>query len=132
MANPTCTTASLAETTPGFGLQGLNDRQYKAAAIYFMVLELAALGGTDYTAVLTTTLVEDATTLVGRMDRNQRRIALLQVLSNNAEAAGATVPTTVNDLNEATGCCFQAGNVDFDAIMLLLLCKLGVHKDYPQ
>jgi len=132
MANPTCTSASLAETSPGFGLQGLNPRQYKAAKLYLMALELAALGGTDYTSVMTSTLVSDAATLAQRMDPNQRRIALLQIYSNNADAAGATVPSTFNDLNEATGCCFQAENVDFEAIELLLLCKLGVHKAYPQ
>jgi hypothetical protein len=129
--NPTCTTASLAETTPGYGLQGLNPRQYKAAAIYFKVLELAAVGGTDYRAVLNSTLISDAVTLVGRMDRNQRRIARMQILANNATASGASMPATVNALNALTKCCFQSYQ-DLDAIELLLDCKLGVHKSYPQ
>jgi len=97
-----------------------------------MALELAAIGGTDYTSSMTTTLIDDATTLVGRMDPNQRRIAFLQIWRNNAVAAGASVPSTFNDLNEATGCCFQSQNVDFNAIEMLLLCKLGRAKAYPQ
>lgn len=132
MANPSCSRDSLATTTPGFGLQGLNPRQYRAAKLYLMALELKGIGGTDYTSAMTTTLISDAVTLVGRMDPNQLRIAMLQVQSNNAAASGQSVPSTVNDLNAATKCCFQNQNAPFDAMELLLLCKLGVHKSYPQ
>lgn len=111
---------------------GFTERQFNAAAIYFMVLELAANGGTDYSATMTTDLVEDAIALTGRMDASQKRQALLNILANNAESAGATVPTTLSEINDATGCCFQAQTVDFESIMLLLLCKLGRHADYPQ
>lgn len=97
-----------------------------------MALELKGIGGTDYTSAMTTTLISDAVTLVGRMDPNQLRIAMLQVQSNNAAASGQSVPSTVNDLNAATKCCFQNQNAPFDAMELLLLCKLGVHKSYPQ
>lgn len=132
MSNPTCTAASLATTNPAFGLQGFNPKQYQAAKLYLMALELAALGGTDYTATMTTDLIDDATTLAQKMDPNQRRIAMLQIYANNATAAGASVPETFNELNDATGCCFQSQQVDMGAIELLLLCKLGVHKAYPQ
>lgn len=132
MANPTCTTAALAETNPGFGLQGFNDRQYQAALIYLKVLELAAIGGTDYRDTLNSTLITDAVALAQRMDRNQRQIALLNIAWNNAEAAGATMPADANALNALTKCCFQSEVVDFEAILILLGCKLGVHKDYPQ
>lgn len=131
MPNPTCTTASLAEQNPQFGLQGLNKRQYEAAMIYLNVLELAAIGGTDYRSTLNTDLIEDAVALAQRMDPNQRRIALMQIAWNNAEAAGAAMPEDVNALNEATACCFQSYQ-DLEAIKILLACKLGVHKDYPQ
>lgn len=102
--------------------------------IYFMVKELAANGGTDYSAVMTSTLISDALALVGRSDRNQRHTGWLNIAYNNAVSAGATVPDAdaLSDINALTGCCFQNEQVDFDAIMLLLACKLGVHKDYPQ
>lgn len=122
---PTCTTASLTAES-GFGLAGLNDTQYKAALIYFKVLELAALGGTDYSATMTTTLIQDAIALKGGMSRDQYQIALLTIARNNAVAAGATVPDTLSELNAATACCFQA-TAYMDAILLLLECELGVH-----
>lgn len=81
---------------------------------------------------MNSTLISDATTFVGRMDRNQRRIAKMNILLNNAEAAGATVSDDPNVVNGLTSCCFQSEPVDFDAIKLMLMCKLGVHKDYPQ
>lgn len=123
---PTCTRAALAETLPGFGLAGLNPTQFKAALIYFKVLELAAIGGTDYSAVMNTTLISDAVALTKTMNPNQRRIAALNIARNNAIAAGATVPETVNDLNAETACCFQAFG-DLDAILLMLECLLGEH-----
>ena len=126
MATPICTRATLAETNPGFGRAGLNNTQFKAAAIYFMVLELAAIGGTDYSAVMNTTLIEDAVALVKTMNPDQRRIALLNILRNNAIAAGADVPADVNELNAATACCFQS-YPDLDSIIVLLLCQLGAH-----
>ncbi len=97
-----------------------------------MALQLKGIGGTDYTSSMTTTLVTDANDLVGRMDPNQRRISFLQVWRNKAVASGASVPATFQALNSATGCCFQSQNVDFNAMELLLLCKLGVAKAYPQ
>lgn len=131
MAAPVCTRASLAESNPGFGLAGLNPTQFKAAMIYFKVLELAAIGGTNYTAALTTTLVADAVALTKTMDPNQRRIAMLNIARNNAINAGASVPASVNALNLATACCLQAYG-DLDALLILLECKLGTSKAYPQ
>jgi hypothetical protein len=129
---PTCTRDSLTQSNVGFGGQGFDRRQYFAAAIYFMVLELAAIGGTDYRDTMTSTLISDTSTLIGRMDDNQRQIALLNILYNNAVASGATTPSSLNEIQAATACCFQSETVPFEDIMLLLLCKLGVHKAYPQ
>lgn len=130
-AMPICTTESLTVNTI-FGGHGFNSRQYEAALIYLKVLQLAANGGTDYTTTLTTTLIADAQALVGRMDVNQRRIARLQIAWNNAAAAGAAMPADANALNALTACCFQNENVDFDAILMLLECVLGVNAPYPQ
>lgn len=126
---PECTRDSLATSNVGFG-NAFDDRQYWAAALRFMVLELAAIGGTDYSTTMTTTLISDAQALVGRMDPNQLRIATLNILRNNAVAAGATVPTDLSEINEATGCCFQSASVNFEEIFLFLLCQLGHHAEY--
>lgn len=133
MANPTCTRATLLETNPGFGGAGFDRNQAKAAAIYFMAAELAAIGGTNYLSAMTTTLVEDATTLAGSADPNQYFIGLMNVARNNAVAAGASVSDNLSTINAQTGCCFQSIGPDgMDWIILLLLCRLGVHKAYPQ
>lgn len=128
---PECTRDGLATSNVGFG-NAFDDRQYWAAALRFMVLELAAIGGTDYRTTMTTTLISDAQALIGRMDPNQLRIATLNVLRNNAVAAGATVPTDPTEINEATACCFQSASVNFEELFLFLLCQLGTHADYPQ
>lgn len=127
---PTCTTETLSAQS-GFGLASLNDTQFKAAMIYMKVLELAAIGGTDYRATMNGALIDDSIALVKQMTRDQRQISRLTIQRNNAVAAGASVPATPNALNEATGCCFQ-NYPDLDAILLLLECQLGVHKAYPQ
>lgn len=136
MANPVCDTATLAEVNPGFGLQGFNHRQYEAAMIYFMVRELAANGGTDYSSSFGTDpspLISAATTFIGRADVNQRRIMMLQIMRNNAVSSGAVIPadsawSAVNTLTAQ----IQSETVDFDAVILFLLCQLGRHADYPQ
>ncbi len=124
MAVPVCTRNGLAATNPGFGLDGLNKTQYTAALIALKVLTLEAIGGTDYTDSMTTTLIKDAVNLTGSMDPNQRRIARLTIAYNNAVAAGADVPSDLSDLNALTACCLQSYG-DLDSILILLDCKLG-------
>ncbi len=131
MANPVCTRNGLAATNPGFGLDGLDKNQYTAALIRLKVLELAAIGGTDYRTSMKTQLINDAVNLASTMNPDERRIARLQIARNNAVAAGATVPSTISALNAQTACCFQSYD-DLDAILILLDCKLGVSKAYPQ
>lgn len=124
---PTCTTASLFETNVGF-VKGLDPVQRKAALLYYMALELAAIGGTDYTATMTTDLISDTNDLFEKASPDMLEIALLNIAANNAEAAGADLPATLNELNAATACCFQnAPTPGMDKIYLFLLCKLGQH-----
>lgn len=118
-----CTIAELAELNPGFGWGGLEGQQYRAAAIYFKVLELQAVGGTDYRSTLTA-LIEDARELA-ELTPDQQRIAHLNIARNNAITAGADVPDNLSDLNALTACF--CSDVDMDAIDLLLACRLGNH-----
>lgn len=131
MANPQCDRSTLFSTNPSFGLAGLDDNQFKAAVIYFLSNELSVIGGTDYTNQFTGTLVADATEFIGQADPNQFKIGLLQILYNNAVNAGATVSSDPSTINAATRCCLQSSPL-MDAMILLLLCKLGYHADYPQ
>lgn len=107
----------------GFGLAGLNPRQWLAALIYFKVLRLAALGGTDYTGLMTSQLITDSVAFQ-QLNPNQRQIALLAIERNLAILDGATVPGDVNELNAATACCFQSV-ADLGALSLFLDCQLS-------
>jgi hypothetical protein len=111
-------------------MKGLNPRQWKAAMVYLMALELKAMGGTDYTSALTTTLIDDSAAIQD-LNENQRQIARLQIQWNNASANGASMPASVDALNALTACCVDAVP-DLDLLILWLSCKLGQHEDYPQ
>ena len=129
MANPTCTTASLITSCFKCPLQ---EKQRMAFKVWFMVNELAAIGGTDYTAALGTTLLDDANDLISAMTRDDREVAELSIAFNNAVEAGATLSTDVNTLIEDVRLLVDASDDQLQQMYLLLLCKLGVHKDYPQ
>lgn len=118
---PTCTRASL--TTSNIQFESLNPVQQKAAMVYLLALQLEAINGPNYLNTLTTDLVEDANTLMGTVNRSQRKVALLNILYNNAVEAGAE-ELTVQEINAATSCCLQAWG-DMDAIIIMLLCLLG-------
>ena len=110
----------------------MNRRQYKSAILYLKALELAAIGGTDYTAVMTTTLIDDAKALAGTMNPFERKVAWMNIVRNSAINAGVIPPAgSLSALNDATGCCFQAYS-DLESIAILLECALGTHKSYPQ
>lgn len=130
MANPVCTSASLVESNPCLSPAVLTSNQRHAIRIWFMVKELAAIGGTDYSAVLNSTLITDAVNFGDTMNLAQRDTALMAIYRNNAVAAGATIPTDPNQLTEQIK-CFEDYQ-DLNAVELMLLCKLGVHKAYVQ
>lgn len=129
MANPVCTTASLITACFKCPLQ---EKQRMAFKIWFMVNELAALGGTDYTAALGTTLLDDANDLISQMTRDDRAVAELSIAFNNAVEAGATLSSDVDTLMGEARLLMDASPDTLQQMYLLLLCKLGVHKDYPQ
>lgn len=130
MANPACSTAVLVEANPCLSQNVFSTTDQKYLQVYFNILELASLGGTDYRSVLTTTLISDAVTLADTMNLSQRCTASLAIHRNNAVAAGASVPTDPSQLKDAIK-CFE-DYPDVVALQLLLLCKLGVHKSFPQ
>lgn len=130
MANPTCTAASLVEAFPCLSGQVFSKRQQQLIQIWFMTKELNALGGTNYTSALDTTLISDSVSLARTMSLSQLRTATLAIYRNNAVAAGASIQSDPSLLFDNVKCL--KNYLDLDSIILLLLCKLGVHKTFPQ
>ncbi len=130
MANPTCTAASLVESFPCLSPAVLNSHLAQAIRIWFLVKELQALGGTNYSAVLDSTLINDAVQFGDTMNLGQRDTALMAIYRNNAVAAGATIPSDPSTLADNVKCLDNYQ--DLNTVELMLLCKLGVHKAYPQ
>lgn len=95
-----------------------------------MVKELQALGGTNYSSVLDSTLISDAVTFGETMNLAQRDLAELAIYRNNAVAAGATISSDTNVLADNVKCLDNYQNLNI--VELMLLCKLGVHKAYNQ
>lgn len=94
--------------------------------VWFMALELAAIGGTDYTADLAT-LNADADDLTCGMQPDDLDSAKLAIAYNNAVAAGATVETDKNALAEDVKCLAQYPPHVLRNMELLLMCQLGAH-----
>ena len=132
MANPTCTYTSLIESFPCLAGPLFTERQQLELRIWFNVLELQAIGGTDYRSTLVTTLLSDAVTFAGQADSSQLRTALLAINRNNAVAAGASPQSDPDDLFANVKCLQNVQRPKLDNIALMLMCKLGVHKNYTQ
>ncbi len=130
MSNPSCSSASLVEAFPCLSPGVLPSHLSQAIRIWFMTKELAALGGTDYTAVLDSTLISDAVTFGQTMNLAQRDTALMAIYANNAVAAGASIPTDPSVLADNVKCLRNYTELQY--VELMLLCKLGTHKTFPQ
>ena len=133
---PTCTVASLVEAFPCFQFPTTNDHKKMALLVYFNVLELAALGGTDYRETLTTTLVTASNIFqnltndqlgVGIVGTAFPGVATLAINFNNATSAGATPSTNIQTLATATVGLNALTDRQLSQAYLLLQCKLGRH-----
>lgn len=134
MARPSATACTRATFTDDVAcLRNFNANQRKALMIYFNVLELAALGGEDYTAELGPDgALADDSKCNATLDPLQKELALLLVNQNNASDAGATVPSTNDDLAAAIACLENQPPAMLDAMLLNVQCQLGRHAAYPQ
>lgn len=133
---PTCTSISaLISAQPCFTATTLNARERKSLLIWFRAKELAAVGGTNYTSVLASTLISDATTFAGRayndsqtfFGQSEFATAQLVIEKNNAVAAGATIASDIDDLMVSIAPLSKATEWQLDAALLMLMCKLGKH-----
>lgn len=132
MANPTCSATTFNTNASCYNLNTLNEAQQWSLLVYAKVLELAAIGGTDYTNALKTDLQTDSA--CPPQNRADIMAAQVNVAFNNAADAGASIPATVSDALSLAACLqYVPGGVErLQRIDLLLNCKLGVHKSYPQ
>lgn len=133
MANPTCNATTLVTNAAPYRLDSdLNPKQQTCLSIYAKVLELAAMGGTDYSAVLETTLVSDAASLEIGFTPDEMTAAKIAINFQNATAAGASVPSSINTKLSNLGKLVFLDDLLLEKIEVMLNCKLGVHKAYPQ
>ena len=132
MANPTCTRDSFVAGTACF--KNFNFQERASILIYLNAIELAELGGTDYTLGSGGTLEDAAQCLVNLAGNPfvSPSVYYLLVAANNATAAGATIPATQAAYAEAIACNKLFSMADLAAQMLHLACSLGVHKTFPQ
>jgi hypothetical protein len=132
VANPTCSQVTLVDNAACYRRKNIGDPvRQMALLVYGMVLELTAIGGTDYTSELTGTLLEAAAC---RFEKDERVAGLIARQFANATAAGASVPDTLDAKVAAVACLEHVpGGIDkLEQIYLLLFCKLGTHKAYTQ
>lgn len=133
MAAPVCTTTSFQVTGGAYSGRVLDPRQVKALRVYARILQLTAIAGTDYTGDTGfNQLVQDAATLCAGMTPESREDARVAIDFANAATAGASVPATLDLKLAALGQLVALDPKALDECMLLLLCKLGVSKAYPQ
>lgn len=101
--------------------------------VYFNVLELAALGGTDYIDELGPTgTLQSAAACNLTLDPTQQELALLLINQGNASDSGADVPDTNSGLADAIACLKNQPPAMLDAMYLTVQCLLGRHAAIPQ
>lgn len=134
MANPTCTRDTLKSGAACLGGKVRDTHKARVLKVWFMAKQLAALGTTDYTASAATlkTMSDDANGITCGLDSDAIRAAELVIEYNNAVAAGATVSTAPSTLASDVACLNNYDNKMLDKMELLLRCKLGRGKAYPQ
>lgn len=126
MATPTCTQAVFIDDATCYTRPNVDPIQQMALLIYAKVLELQAVGGTDYRDALVTTLITD-TKCPPYMSDDAIMAGNINVAFNNAEAAGASVPATLEDAVAAIKCLQYApgGMATLKRIDMFLNCALG-------
>lgn len=131
MANPVCNISSILTecyVSPG----SINPAQQKALMIYAKVLQLKAIGGTDYTGKLSTLLLSDADTFACGAEEETLRAGRIKIEFDKAMALGAAVPATIQLKQAQINCLLLADQLRLDKAETMLNCKLGVPKAYPQ
>jgi len=128
---PTCTRDNLISGAACYREPVVNKHDAQARLVYFKVLQLQAIGGTDYRAAVNTLFV-DANTLTCGFQPSDFDGAKLVIAANNATSAGASVPSTRATLADAAKCYESFSDFQLKQANVLLDCLLGRGKSYPQ
>lgn len=108
-----------------------------AFRIWYLANELSRLGGTNYTGLLNTPsaggLLGDTIGLFDKYSMEDMDAALTAIYYQNAIAAGAAVSAVPNVTINSVKHLVNGQNMEIMQKMeILLLCKIGVHKTFPQ
>lgn len=129
--NPTCTRETLISGGACYKGPRLSAHDQQVRLVYLKVLQLAANGGTDYSAAVNTLFV-DANTLSCGFQPDDFDTSAVVIAANNATSAGATIPSTQAALSEAVKCYSKFTDFQIKQANLLLDCLIGRGADYPQ
>lgn len=126
---PLCTPAAFAAGVACF--RNFNTRERTAILIYYMVKELAVIGGPDFSEELGPggTLAQAAACFRTLFDNPYQppSIYYLYIAQGNALEAGATLATGQAALALAIRCLKNYPAADLNAMLLALTCYLGAH-----
>jgi len=101
----------------GFG------RQRLAFRVWLEILQLAAVGGTDYSDNIDGLLADSK--CLDTLNTEQRDVADIVIDAQNATDAGADVPTDMTDVMAAITCLQNFTDVQLDTFYRHLRCNLG-------
>lgn len=134
MANPTCTRDTLKSGASCINGRVRDKHKQKVLMVWFMAKQLGAIGGGNYltNAASISIMKDDAKALTCGLDRDARETAKLLLEYNNAVAAGATVSTDPSKLASDVACLDNYSDDMLERMQILLRCKLGRGKAYPQ
>lgn len=128
--SPDCTETVLREGAACY--QTLDGHIVRVAQVYAQILELNAIGGTDYTTDISA-LLQDACKwkrMGPGLGVGIREAVRLFILLRNAEGAGASVPANLIELMSAISCLKDMDEDTLNAVAHELECQLGTHEAY--
>lgn len=99
------------------------DRQRLAFRVRLKMLELAAVGGTDYSADVKA--LNEAAKCLNIENPEHRQVADIVIDAQNATDAGADVPTDMTDVMASIVCLQNYTEQQLDSFYRLLRCELG-------
>ena len=128
MPAPICTAASLMSGTACF--RGTREGNLRKR-VYAKAVQLKAIGGTDYTSGLSTTLVSAVSCLIP-LYPDQRDSIRTVIEYNKASNAGATISSNPSTVAASTECLKSVPSNTLEVMEIFLDCQLGRGKAYPQ
>lgn len=135
MAAPVCTAATLVNDAGVYRQGVITPKQQKALLILAKIYELAAIGGTDFTADFPLLHVTASQLEVGTTPDERTAARISMAFANAVNAGASTITSTYSTLNLKLAACKKLVCDDdeaLDAIDLYLTCQLGIHKAYVQ